>query len=141
MYARGTQPGPNHKRNKRFALRSVAFLYCGCAVCAESRGLGLEERWQVAVAQCSTVSHLAERRTQLVPVGRGGLDVFQRLHQTFVTHAGSVATAASVQLDSHRAAERLADEILVELDLRFEGLAVALRYTQTIGAQCRTHVV
>lgn len=92
---------------------------------------GLEERWQVAVAQCSTVSHLAEHRTQLVPVGRGGL---HRLHETFVT-LRSVATAASVQLDLHRAAERLADEILIELDLRFEAFAAALRYTQTIGAQ------
>lgn len=92
----------------------------------------LEERWQVAVAQCSTVSHLAEHRAQLVPVGRGGL---HRLHKTFATLDSSVATAASVQLDPHRAAERLADEILIELDLRFEAFAVALRHTQTIRAQ------
>lgn len=51
-----------------------------CAVCAGVFGFDLEERWQVAVAQCSTVSHLAERRTQFVPVGRRGLDVFQRQH-------------------------------------------------------------
>lgn len=111
-----------------------------CALCLGGLGLDLEERWQVAVAQRSTVAHLAEHRTQLVPVGRGGLDVLQRQHQTFVTRS-SVATAASVQLDPHRAAERLADEILIELDLRFEAFAVALRYTQTIRAQRRTHTV
>lgn len=88
----------------------------------------LEERRQITVAQCSAVAHLAEHRTQLVPVRCRRFDDFQ-CTEVAQAGVGSVATAAAGQLHTGDGTERLADKVLVELVLRPETGAVTFGNT------------
>lgn len=88
----------------------------------------LEERRQVTVAQRTTIAHLAEHGTELVPVRCRCFD--GRQHTEWARfRPGPVTPTASVHLHVGHGTKRLTDEVLVYLGLRLEAGAAALGNT------------